>query len=40
VHFIAATTQMSLAGKWQVEVIIRREGLLDTRAQIPITIGS
>jgi copper transport protein len=38
VHFIAATTQMSLAGKWQVEVIVRREGLLDTRAQIPITI--
>jgi len=40
VHFIATTTQMSLAGKWQVEVIVRREGLLDTRAEIPIQIGA
>lgn len=39
-HFIATTTQMSLAGKWQVEVIVRREGLLDTRAEIPIQIGA
>lgn len=38
VHFIATTTQMSLAGRWQVEVIVRREGLLDTRAEIPIDI--
>ncbi|HET9476911.1 MAG TPA: copper resistance protein CopC [Dehalococcoidia bacterium] len=40
VHFIATTTQMSLAGKWQIEVIVRREGLLDTRAEIPIQIGA
>lgn len=40
VHFIATSTQMSLAGKWQVEVIVRREGLLDTRAEIPINILS
>ncbi len=38
VHFIATTSQMSLPGKWQVEVIVRREGLLDTRADIPINI--
>ena len=38
VHFIATTTQMSLPGKWQAEVIVRREGLLDTRAEIPLTI--
>jgi hypothetical protein len=40
VHFIATTTQMSLAGKWQVEVIVRREGLLDTRVEIPINISA
>jgi hypothetical protein len=38
VHFIATTTQMSLPGKWQVQVIVRREGLLDTTAEIPIDI--
>ena len=39
VHFIATTSQMSLPGKWQAKVIVRREGLLDTEAEIPLTIG-
>lgn len=40
VHFIATTSQISLPGKWQLTVIVRREGLFDTRAEIPITISA
>ena len=40
VHFIATTSQMSLPGKWQVEVIVRREGVLDATADIPINISA
>jgi len=39
VHFIATTSQISLPGRWQLTVIVRREGLLDTRAEIPVTIA-
>ena len=31
-HYTVSTSQLSLAGKWQLEIIVRREGLLDARA--------
>jgi len=37
-HYIAGTTQLSLPGMWEVEVIVRRQGLLDTRAKIQLEI--
>lgn len=40
VHFIATTTQMSLAGKWNVEVVVQRAGVLDARTEIPIEIDA
>jgi copper transport protein len=38
-HYIASTSQLSLPGKWEVEVIVRREGLLDVRATVQIDIA-
>ena len=37
-HYILETSQLSLAGKWEIETIIRREGLLDARATFTIEI--
>jgi copper transport protein len=37
-HWIADTTDLSLPGNWEVEVIVRREGLLDTRATVELDI--
>jgi copper transport protein len=39
-HFIAQTSDLSLPGKWEVEVIVRREGLLDTRATVELEIAA
>jgi putative copper export protein len=37
-HFIANTSDLSLPGKWEVEVIVRREGLLDVRGTVELEI--
>jgi len=37
-HYIVNTSQLSLAGKWQVQVIVRREGLLDARADFTVQV--
>lgn len=39
-HFVANTPDLSLPGTWEVEVIVRREGLLDRRAKVQIEIGA
>jgi copper transport protein len=39
-HYVVGTNQLSLAGNWEVEVIVRREGLLDVRATVQLTIGA
>jgi len=39
-HFVANTSDLSLPGKWEVEVIVRRQGLLDSRAKVQIEIGA
>ncbi len=38
VHYVANTSQLSLPGNWEVEVVVRREGLLDVRAKIQIAV--
>ena len=35
-HYTLTTSQLSLAGKWEIEVIVRREGLLDARATFTV----
>jgi copper transport protein len=37
-HYTLTTSQLSLAGKWEVEVIVRREGLLDARATFDLNV--
>ena len=37
-HYTLSTSQLSLAGKWEVEVIVRREGLLDARATFDLDV--
>jgi hypothetical protein len=39
-HFVADTTDLSLPGKWEAEVIVRREGLLDARGKVQLEIGA
>ena len=39
-HYVADTTDLSLPGEWEVEVIVRREGLLDTIGKVQIEIGA
>jgi copper transport protein len=38
-HYTLRTSQLSLAGDWEIEVIVRREGLLDARGTftVPVT---
>jgi len=37
-HYTLATSQLSLAGSWEIEVIVRREGLLDARATFTVKV--
>ena len=37
-HYILNTSQLSLAGSWQIVVIVRREGLLDARATFNVNV--
>lgn len=39
-HFIAQTSDLSLPGKWEVEIIVRREGLLDARGTVELEIAA
>ena len=39
-HYIVNTSQLSLAGSWQMEVIVRREGLLDARAKFTVQVAA
>jgi hypothetical protein len=39
-HYTLQTSQLSLAGEWEIETIIRREGLLDARATFTVSITS
>ena len=39
-HYTVSTSQLSLAGKWQVEIIVRREGLLDARADFTVQVNA
>lgn len=38
-HYILETQQLSLPGRYQVQVIVRREGLLDSRATFQVDIA-
>jgi copper transport protein len=37
-HFVLSTSQLSLAGVWDIEVIVRRTGLLDARATFTVNV--
>jgi copper transport protein len=37
-HYIASTSDLSLPGQWEVEVIVRRPGLLDARGTVELEI--
>jgi hypothetical protein len=37
-HYTLQTSQLSLAGGWEIEVIVRREGLLDARGTFNIQL--
>ena len=37
-HYTLSTSQLSLTGSWQIEVIVRREGLLDARGTFTVQI--
>ncbi len=37
-HYVLTTSQLSLAGSWQIEVIVRREGLLDARGTFTVLV--
>jgi copper transport protein len=37
-HYTLSTSQLSLAGQWEIEVIVRREGLLDARGPFIINV--
>jgi copper transport protein len=37
-HYTLATSQLSLAGDWEIEVIVRREGLLDARGTFTVQV--
>jgi len=38
-HFVAKTSAFSLPGQWEVEVIVRREGLRDTRTTVSFEVA-
>jgi copper transport protein len=37
-HYVLSTSQMSLTGSWEIEVLVRREGLLDARGTFTVQI--
>jgi copper transport protein len=37
-HYIVNTSQISLAGNWEVEVIVRREGVFDARTTFTVQV--
>jgi len=37
-HYVLNTSQLSLAGEWEIEVIVRREGLLDARGTFTVQL--
>jgi copper transport protein len=37
-HYTLSTSQLSLAGDWEIEVVVRREGLLDARATFTVQV--
>lgn len=37
-HYTLNTSQLSLAGSWQIEVIVRREGLFDARGTFTVNV--
>jgi hypothetical protein len=37
-HYTLQTSQLSLAGNWEIEVIVRREGLLDARGTFNVNL--
>jgi copper transport protein len=37
-HYTLTTSQLSLAGDWEIEVIVRREGLLDARGTFTVQV--
>jgi len=37
-HYTLTTSQLSLAGEWEIEVIVRREGLLDARGTFTVQV--
>jgi copper transport protein len=37
-HYTLRTSQLSLAGSWEIEVIVRREGLLDARGTFTVQV--
>jgi len=39
-HYTLSTSQLSLTGSWQIEVIVRREGLLDARGTFTVQIAT
>ena len=39
-HYILTTSQISLTGSWQIEIIVRREGLLDARGTFTVNIAA
>ena len=39
-HYVATTSAMSLPGKYDVEVVVRRESLLDERVIVTLQIGA
>jgi copper transport protein len=39
-HYTLQTSQLSLAGEWEIEVIVRREGLLDARGTFNVQLSA
>jgi copper transport protein len=37
-HYTLSTSQLSLAGEWEIEIIVRREGLLDARGTFTVQL--
>jgi len=38
VHYVLNTSQLSLPGEWEIQVIVRREGLLDARTSFTVPV--
>ena len=37
-HYTLNTSQLSLAGDWEIQIIVRREGLLDAKATFTVQV--